>query len=161
MTLERCAKIAEIVSGFAIVVSLVFLIFEVRENSAITRSAAFDRSMEALNAWRYELARSPELARTYGALRRFDREPTEAEVNTYRRDLLNNALLSIYENAYYSNQYGLVGPAEWTRFEVQLCSNMLSMDDELWEWSKLFLTEEFVRYAEKLCPRNSGPSGPQ
>jgi len=50
--LQKWALIAEIVGGLAIVVSLVFLIIEVRGNSNLIRANAYDQNIQSLVDWR-------------------------------------------------------------------------------------------------------------
>lgn len=74
------AQVSEIIAAVAVVITLVFLIFEVR-------------------------------AAHFG----FD------DAEALRQQLLVVNLWSIYEKTCYSQQYGLVGPAEWERFQTRIC----------------------------------------
>lgn len=58
MKLSGWASIAEIISGTAVLITLVFLVFGIRENTEITRAAAYDRNIDSLNQWRLDGARS-------------------------------------------------------------------------------------------------------
>ena len=147
--LSDLASIAEIVSGIAVVVTLVFLVVGIRENTDITRADAFDRNIESLNQFRLDLAKDPELARIW-------QEQSESqsmeENDQYRLFLLQLALWGIYEKAYYANQYDLIGLDEWSRFEHQICQRMDDMRSERWErLAASSLTEQFSDYARTLC----------
>lgn len=61
MKLSHWAQLAEVLSGFAVVVTLVILIFEVSEYTDATRALSDGHAVERLNAWRFELASNPEL----------------------------------------------------------------------------------------------------
>ena len=50
------AQISEIIAAVAVVVTLIFLIFEVRENSDLVRADSFNRSIESLVEWRSAIA---------------------------------------------------------------------------------------------------------
>jgi len=63
--LSNWASISEIASGIGVIVTLIFLIAGIRDNTEITRSAAFDRNMESINQFRLELAKDSELTRIW------------------------------------------------------------------------------------------------
>ena len=60
--LQIIALFAEVVSGIAVVVSLVFLIIELRESTNVARASAYESSVDSLNTWRLTIAQDPELA---------------------------------------------------------------------------------------------------
>ena len=154
--LSHLASIAEIVSGIAVVVTLIMLIAGIRENTAITRAVAYDSQMDSLNEWRQNLSQDEQLSRLY---QRFVdggvAELTEDE--QYRLFLVLNQLWGVYENAYYANRYGILGPSEWGRFERQICAtrgNMeanLSISRRTWASSRQLLTDEFADFVESQC----------
>lgn len=62
MKLEKWAMIAEIVSGVAIVVSLIFLILEIRENTDATRASTRESITERVERLTLTVATNPGLA---------------------------------------------------------------------------------------------------
>ena len=141
------AHIAEIVSGVAVVVTLVFLVVEVRGNSDLIRANTFNRSIESLIDYRMQIASSDQALETMNA--HWQRESPES----LRRQLLVVNLWSIYEKTYFSQQYGLVGPAEWQRFESRIC-RYVQTEEGLRYWSDnvvFFLTNEFRDYVRSSC----------
>jgi hypothetical protein len=149
--LGRWSQIAEIIASFAVVATLLFLVAEVRQNTQVTRAAAFERGMEAVNEWRFKLASDPELARLY---RTYAREgPGQGELEDYRVRILLNVLWSAYENAYLANKRGLLGAEEWSRFEAMSCV-AYSRDLEWWHGEsplRRLLTNEFADWVEARC----------
>ena len=86
----------------------------------------------------------------------------DAYFNGYVEDLdsldrmrLNLALLTqfrIYESAFYSNQYGLVGDDGWGRIERSNCRNYLRAESN--SWGNMLadnLTERFFSYLVERC----------
>ena len=146
--LSNWASIAEIVAAIGVIVTLIFLIVGIRENTEITRVTAFDRNMEAVNQWRMELAKDPELARIWRS-----REDLAAlsENDHLRLVMLHGSLWGIYEKSYYAREYGLLGQAEWSRFETQMCRQINSMNPGSWSPMTVTLTPQFVSYVEGLC----------
>ena len=47
--LSDWASIAEIISGIAVVVTLIFLIAGIRENTAVLRGSSYSNTLESLN----------------------------------------------------------------------------------------------------------------
>lgn len=143
--IRNWAHIAEIVSGIAVVVSLVFLIVEIRGNSDLIRANAFNRSIESLIDFRTQIASND------GSLKAMADHWGIEDPDLLRRQLLVVNMWSIYEKTYYSQQYGLVGPAEWERFETRICGYTNSGLD-FWEQNVArFLTEEFREYVVSTC----------
>ncbi len=148
--LSDWASIAEIVSGIAVVITIVFLVVGIRGNTEITRAAVYDRNIDSLNAWRLSVAQDEDLLRVWTAYLQDDTEGFTGEDHR-RMDLILSALWGIYEKSYYSNQYGILGSSEWSRFEARLCPNSTE-SEELWqEVVARLLTEEFVNFVRTLC----------
>jgi len=156
MKLSEWASVAEIVSGIAVVVTIIFLIAGIRENTAITRAVAYDSQMDGLNEWRRNLSQNEQLSRIYTrfAVGKVS-ELTEDE--QYRLILVLNEQLGVYENAFYALKYGILGPSEWGRFKTQICRTRRDMKARLsgarwtWEDSLQLLTDEFADFAESRC----------
>ena len=137
--------VAEIVSGVAVVITLVFLVVEVRGNSDLIRANAFNRSMESLNELRMLIATDEE---NLAVMREHWGIDSEDEL---RRQLLVVSLWSIYEKTYYSPKYGLVGQAEWERFDTRIC-RYIEIREDYWRFNvSVFLTEEFRNYVIDRC----------
>jgi hypothetical protein len=61
----------------------------------------------------------------------------------------------VYESAYFANKRGVLGTAEWSRFDAVLCINFENSKDQ---WAtgrrapfRALHTAEFVEYVENLC----------
>ena len=59
--LSDWASIAEIVSGIAVVVALVFLVVGIRENTEMARASMYERTFDSLNQWRMDIANNDAL----------------------------------------------------------------------------------------------------
>ena len=150
--LSEWASVAEIVSGVAVVLTLIFLAVGIRENTEITRAAAYDRSIDSLNQWRLGVMQDESLVRVWVAYLERD-VPNLTKEDYFRLGLLLNTQWGVYEKSYFANQYGILGPAEWSRFEKNIC---IAYDGthEANVWNEIIsdrLTEEFLNYAISLC----------
>jgi len=153
--IKNWAHVAEIISGVAVLVTLVFLVLEIRGNSDLIRANTFNRSIESLIDYRMQIASNEESLKVMAHHWGID------SADLLRRQLLVVNLWSIYEKTYFSSQYGLVGPAEWERFESRICG-YVKREDGLKFWSENvanFMTDEFRDYVTSHCEVGAKNSG--
>ena len=153
--LQKWALIAEIVGGLAVVVTLIFLVFEVRANSNLIRANAFDQNMQSLLDWRMDLISTNE------GLEMAAERWSLGDIDNARRNLTFQTLWNLYEKAYYAHEYELIGDAEWERFDYNICENYrVEVRDLNWNVGIIGteetglaqrLTSEFVQYVESMC----------
>ena len=149
--------LAEVVAGVGVLVTLVVLVLEVRANTEATQAASFAQSIDALNEFRLTLAADRELAELW---RHYvmEQEADATVLNDVRTQVLRTTLWGIYENAYFAHQRGLLGIAEWSRFERTSCEGYFrDMRHDAWmrgsrlPGSRQSLTDEFADYVESVC----------
>ena len=105
LKLADFASLAEVVSSVAVLITLVFLVMGIRENTEITRASVFESNINSLMQWRSQIAQDPEIAAMMsGAI---DADSLD-RVDQYRLIQMTANGLSIYEKAYYSaREYGV------------------------------------------------------
>ena len=150
--LSNWAMYAEIVSGIAVVVTLVFLALGIRENTAITRAAMFDNTMDGLAELRGHIITNPEVGEMWRAFQ--DLEFSELDRTTQVR--LRQLIFLTFENyqrAYYARQYGVLGDSEWTRFAGQMCRqhDLASSSEDLSQILQSVLTDDFWEFLTTTC----------
>ena len=143
--LKYWSLIAEIVGGVAIVVTLVILVYELQRNTSAIQRATYSEITESVDEWRATLTLNPEVRATLASL-------DNGEVLTPDQESIRlgrgRTLYSIYERAFWANEYGHVGESEWARFERMICRAVPRFWDE--EGAFVF-TDEFVAYIH-ACP---------
>jgi len=122
--LQKWALIAEIVGGFAVVLTLIFLILETRENTNAIKAQTYQMLTAELNEVRREITslNVPLIMADSGgngieALSRSDQS---------RVIISFQALWSVYETAFYSFQRGTLGDDEWERYSLAICRTYFS-----------------------------------
>jgi hypothetical protein len=151
MQLARFKETGEAISIVVVIVTLLFLILEVRENTAAIRTESYGEAINRLNDWRLQLASEKELAKMFaefnaGELR--DLDQTERQQFSF----IIGSLWSIYETAYFANGYGTLGDSEWSRFEQMMCHQYdLAVSQSGWDKLGMLLSPEFVQYTEVQC----------
>ena len=150
--LSDWASIAEIISGIAVVITLIFLILGIKENTEVTRASMYLRSTDNIIEWRNLMISDPEVAQLFKAFSVGDYEGI-SEVNAYRQSQLVLNVFQIYEQAYFAEQYGFMGRAEWRRFEVQICYfyDKIQASPSLFSRVNGVMTEEFSNFMGDLC----------
>ena len=154
--LKNWTHFAEIASAAAVIVTLIFVIIGMKENTNAMQARTFQELMRDENNWRSSI-RELERDQTMSALRSegFD-SLSEAEQDLVRLVFLE--LWGIYEAAFYANERGILGTDEWARFEKLICEQRSGQMGEHWdvEYEGLFsyrnlLTPKFVKFVENQC----------
>ena len=151
LKLAEWASIAEIVSGVAVVVTLIFLVVGIRENTDITRASMYDRTLDSVNQWRMIVVNNDELLDAWS-----DRAP-DLDMGQWsaperlRLLFLANSLWGTYEKAFYAREYSIIGDDEWVRFEIQICFQYQGEAPEVRDLFPNFLTPRFIAYIQVLC----------
>jgi hypothetical protein len=145
-----------LVANLSVVAGIVFLAAEIRQNTETTRSASYDRTMEALNDWRLTLASDSALSAMYDNYARNTELGDSLPEGDFRLQLLLNTLFGVLENAYYMNERGFLGEAEWGRFERSICSeHRRAVRSGRWDGTpsmRALLTDQFASYVAESCP---------
>ena len=143
--LRDWALLAEIVSSLAVLVTLIFLLIELRANSNLTRANAFEETIQGVIEWRQAALSNDDSLQVLTDFFGYENNEETREVFV----LLN--LWNIYENAYFSREYDLIAEEAWERFTFGICSNY-SRDIALWD-SRIaaILTPEFREFVPEYC----------
>lgn len=144
MKLSEWASLAEILSGVAVVITLIFLIVELRENTGVMRATAFERNIQSFIDSRRMMAQDPDLTRITMELRSHYQSMSPEDQLRARVWWQSNFLS--YEKAYYAGAYGLLGASESERFTRLACDSLPTFDPELREQILQPLTQEYVSF---------------
>ena len=154
--LQKWALVAELVSALAVVVTLAFLIVGMRDNTNAIQAQTYQQLMRDINTWRSSIR---DLEREE-ILFRIDEGDTEnladGELAAVRLAYLE--LWGIYEAAFFANDRGVLGPNEWTRFEIMICFERTSVSESFFEQDfrgilpiSETLTPAFAAYVRESC----------
>ena len=148
MKLEKYALIAEIVSGVAIVVTLVILIFEIRGNTGAIR----DQTAQNTFALSFQATtfQSEAEARVLGKL---EAEGWEAlhDTEAYLAAVVLRAHFTTYDNHYYQYRRGNLDEDIHRAYEERIIATLLSSaTQEWWSESRAMFTEPFQLYVNEL-----------
>lgn len=135
---DALGALGEIVGAVAVVVTLVYLAVQTRQNTEAVRHAFTRGVMEDANAWRFKIVEDPAVSELF---RTGLRDPESLDANDrYRFRMLFDALVFHWQHAVVS---GVPIPeANITR--------VLSQPGGRWYWARAkdLLTPEFVDFVE-------------
>jgi hypothetical protein len=155
LNLSEMALAAEILSGVAVVVTLIFLVLATRENTNAIQAQTYEALTSELNAIRLAYTTS-DVVDNYVVL---STQGIQALSNAERSRMqfVAEAKWGIYENAFFARNRGVLGEDEWARFEIAICRNF-AIDKPMWEpedtqWGSLSrnITPAFREYVERAC----------
>lgn len=166
MTLQDLGAIGEVVGGFAVVVSLVYVAYQIRQssrqieqNSRHIEASMYYATNDAFYRWFALLAQDAELAALWGRVLRG--ETLEREEQLRVNGLVAMLLLS-YENNFQQNQLGAVRRDTLALAGPSLAALLSRPALQTW-WqreSRRVLTPEFRSAVEALLAREAASQGP-
>ena len=117
MSLEDLGNIAELVAAIAVLVSLIYLALQIRQNTEqikqsilSVRASAFDTSLSSSAGFIVNIAQDPDLADIY---RRGLIGESLNETEWIRFRFVISNLFGHYEHLYYQHRAGLAEPEYW------------------------------------------------
>ena len=149
--LATWANVAEIVSGVAVLVTLIFLILGIYENTAVTRVSVYGDLIGSVNDMERDLYRDPELSHLATAWLNTDVEALSAS-DTGRLRLIVHVLFRNYEKAYFFEQEEVIDEAEWSRFGRNICINYARAQAFGIDYREV-LNDGFIEYIAVSCDR--------
>ena len=118
MTLESLGNVGELIGGFAVVISLVYLAIQVRQNSKTTRAEMFQRFSISLQSDLIALGRDPLASRVWNAgLRSWD-DLSEEEQGQFSGML--TGMFTGFESTFCQYRSGLLEEDLWESFQTRL-----------------------------------------
>lgn len=147
-SVNKATQWLTLLANLGVIAGLVFLAYEIRQNTNIAKASAYRENVQDIAAWRELIITSPELARLFGIYSDQGLEALE-DADQGRIAALVNNVMGVYENAYFAKQYGIIGDEEWLRFQSGACIHyQAAIANEL---SLRFTTPGFRRYLGETC----------
>src|SRR5689334_7450247 len=147
MNLTDLANIGQIVGAIAVIVSLFYVGYQIRQNTSAVRSAAAQTVHEHFARWYQMIAADPELSRiTANGLRDYA-SLTEQERVRFISAFMS--FLSYSQNAFLKWREGLLEPQLWLGWE-QVMMNLFGAPGgkSFWQNRSYMFGESFRRYIE-------------
>jgi hypothetical protein len=149
--MDRLNSWLTLLANVGVVVGLVLVVVEVRQNTDIARLQAYRENSRELTDWRTQMLSDPSLViifNDYWAAGRID-EATATERT--RIGMMVNNLFAGYENAYLAYKFGIIEEQEWLRFLPPACMHLERVRRNAVELR--FLTAEFKNELDSSCEK--------
>lgn len=131
MSLEDWGNIGEVIGAIAVVVSLLYLAWQIRQNTEAVRASAVDSSISHSMGVRQSVSESPELTRIYHEGSQDPHSLSEQELFRYRL-LCHNMLLSHW-NIFAQSRFAGLTTETWSS-QRPVVKRMLSSEGGRWFW---------------------------
>ena len=146
MNLDNWARVAEIISSIAVVVTLALLVMELNQGRIATEINTYHKLVSDLNA--LDVAHASDDS-YYRSIVENGGELTEVELRKQRRYL--RAFFRITESAYFAYLGESINAKQWQRFRRNVCQAWGEADDKRRADYSFILTEEFIGYIQTNC----------
>ncbi len=123
MTLNDLANLGQIIGAIAVVISLIYVAFQIRQNTAAIRSATAQTVHEHFASWYHLLAADLELSQLAVSGLRDYSSLSESEKARFIATFM--AFLSYSQNAFLKWREGLLEPPLWRGWEL-LIMNLIA-----------------------------------
>ena len=149
--LQEYALIAEIVSAVAIVISLLFVGFQIRENTTSNYALSYDQLLAGTIEWNLSFANNPDTIAAFLAWA--DSNDPVASLDPIEADRgarIAQSIGQLYERAYFARFYGRLADNEWARYHTRICDffNSPRIAPKI---SDTQFSPELLRYAAEEC----------
>jgi hypothetical protein len=153
---EAISAIGQLVGALAVVISLIYLAREVRNNARATRAASTRSVSDSFTRWIQQLSRHPELRELYyrGI---HDFESLEGA------DLVGFSAVMVemfrhYEDVYYQQSEGQLGPRLWRGWEAAMRDlNGYPGVQAWWRSRSHWFSEEYAKHINQLQQTAKAP----
>ncbi len=147
--LERTAHIAEILEAGFVIVSVLFIWYELRLNNDLSKAANAQALVEQSSPFNLELAVNPELAGLW--IQGRERFAEMDEVDRYRYQSMVTWWLIFHENVFYQRRHGLLDEQSHQAWDRDLRAFVRGQRlGPLWKDVGPFYQDEFAAYVTRL-----------
>jgi hypothetical protein len=146
--LDKTNQWLTFIANLGVIAGLVFLGYEIRQNTNIAKASAYRENVQDIAAWRELFISDAEVAQLYAT---YSSAGLEALGDTDRSRIVAmvNNVMGVYENAYFARRYGIIGDEEWMRFQAGACIHyQKAVENEL---SLRFTTPGFRKFLDESC----------
>ena len=148
---SRQKLLTEVFGGIAVVVSIVFVGLEIRQNTAASRAATYQEMIRASNEYLLAIGADPGLSlimyrASSDSLRERLSGLDQLQYFNVRRVFWRNM-----ENAYVQHQIGVLGDAEWDTYHGLACGGREIEIPDTWRATIIALRPDFVALID-ACP---------
>jgi hypothetical protein len=151
VTIETLGNVGDFIGGIAVIVSLIYLALQIRQNTRMLRASALSSTTDTYVAFNHLLGADPLAARVF----QVGLEDFGGLAENEQRQFLNlmRAALISYEHVYQNYDAGLIEREVWERYQREVTRLLqLPQIGAWWEARKHAYTQSFVEALEQSPP---------
>jgi hypothetical protein len=146
MNWDAVGAIGELVAALVVVVTLVYLAFQLRQSIRATHAATFQAATDSFVAINLAIVNDESLVKLFSN----QGEPGSKEDRT-RFNFIMLSLFRVRETVFFQAQEGTTDPRSWGRVEPGLRLNLTGEHARLWWKSSAYgFTPEFAAYVDSI-----------
>ncbi len=148
--INTLAAWGEFIGGIAVVVSLIYLASQIRQNSRLVRSSTSAITMESTNGVSKLIAENPDVARVYWAGLADRRSLSESD--RQRFDPMVSMSVGVFDQEYDPLQDGMMSERVWRRRKRSMAWLMQQHGMQQWwsDWGRALYEPEFCDLIDGL-----------
>jgi hypothetical protein len=149
MTIQELGSIGEFVGALAVLLSLVYLAYQIRQNTRSVRASTHHTTAHAAYGIQHLIAESETVARIWLTGAREPQKLTREE--RARFDAIMRSFFMWYEDTYFQYRNSMIGRDVWEARQESMMGHLRDAGILSW-WSKNshIFTESFVSYVGQL-----------
>jgi hypothetical protein len=130
MNWEAIGAIGDSVGGIGVIVTLLYLTTQIRQNTRAMHSSSFQATTDSLNEINLQIVTNPDLVRVF-TTPRSPRKELSAE-DRLRYAFVQLSLFRIRETLYFQQNEGTTAFESWSREDVSLRTSLASEATRAW-----------------------------
>jgi hypothetical protein len=157
MNWDAIGAIGEVVGAVGVIVSLLYLALQIRQNSNVVRSATRQAISTTQVELGFRIAESSDLRASMAKLWGLGDPPTAAQDTEIRNLFLYRTFWRAYENQCHQFREGTFDADMWSGYREALRGMFILGDSrQVWEQSRAAFSPDFARFVDREILASSG-----
>ena len=154
--LEALGNIGDFIGGIAVVITLIYLAIQIRQNTRSTRTQSWQAAVASVSDWSLEIGRDPEATRILQeGSADFD---ALSQIERGQYSLLMNAFIRNCENIHYQYSKGAIDESTWSGWAERTIATLDAPGARAWwEISYSAYSPEFQAFVRDAKPSGALP----
>ena len=149
--MDNANKWLTLAANLGVMIGITFLVVELKQDASIASAESFQQLQSEYSEWRTTVLTDKELAKLWRGYIAGDDWDQHLGEESLRLSFLLMNLFAIYENAFYSERYGVFGEIESKSIQERSCEQFNRVNKQGRSILFDFSTTEYIEYLETTC----------
>jgi len=144
---EILGNVGDFLGGVGVLVTLVYLAIQIRQNTNSARAATYQAATAALSEWTSAIGRDPVAT---GIFMRGSQNPEQLNETEHAQfSLLTVSILRHYENIHFQYSSGALDPGTWEGWASRMHGNVATPGTKaIWQGQRTAFSSEFRAFID-------------